>query len=57
MTTGQQIVADWKRRYLPADPPRDRLVIRDDNVAFYATDGERTICVRLARRTEEGIYA
>lgn len=55
MTTGQQIVADWKRRYLPDDPPRERMVIHDDSVAFYATDGERTICARLTRRTEERI--
>ncbi|WP_426433813.1 hypothetical protein [Bradyrhizobium genosp. P] len=54
MTVGQQIVADFKRRYQPYDPPRDRVIVREERV-FYATDGERVIC-GITRRCEERIY-
>ena len=53
MTLGQQIVADWKRRYQPHDPPQERVVIREER-AFYAVEGDRMI-YGIARRTEERI--
>lgn len=55
MTIGQQIVADFKRRYQPHDQQQDRVVIREER-SFYAVDGDRVI-YGIARRTEERIFA
>lgn len=51
MTVGQQIVADWRRRYQPYEPQPDRVIVREER-AFYAVDGERVVYA-VARHTEE----
>lgn len=55
MTLGQEICEDFRRRYLPYEPPRDRVVIREER-AFCAIDGDRII-YGITRRTEERINA
>lgn len=55
MTLGQQICEDFRRRYLPYEPPRERVIIREE-WTFCAIDGDR-IVYGVARGSEERIGA
>ncbi|MET4117140.1 hypothetical protein ABIB90_003663 [Bradyrhizobium sp. JR4.1] len=52
MTAGQQVIADYYRMFPPREREPDRVVVREE-YAFYAVDGERVICGRAHRYTEE----